>query len=65
MATSGEKIERIRMAREWSRTELARRAGVHEDDLARIENGGRRPSASTLSAIAKALGVSFAGLLSD
>ena len=50
----------LRLAKGWSQTELAKRAGLSRNAIALIETGakrGRNPTISTLNAIFNALGV--------
>lgn len=59
---------RVRLLREergWTTPELGRRAGLGRATVFRVENGEREPAASTLEALAKALGVSVNALLAD
>jgi len=42
----------------WSQSELARIAGLHRQNLYKIENGGTTPSVETFIALAGALGLS-------
>lgn len=52
----GKRLRRLRERRGWTAIELARRAGVTDDHIARIEKGHvRRPRASTLHQLASAL----------
>jgi transcriptional regulator with XRE-family HTH domain len=54
--------QRLRMARAyrgWSQTELAKRSGVHNMQISKLERGViRETSTSTLRALCQALGVS-------
>ena len=54
--------QRLRMARAyrgWSQTELARRAGIHNMQISKLERGViRETSTTTLRALCEALGVS-------
>jgi len=52
-----ESIKRARKATGLSLTEVAERSGVHRMAIARAERVGTDVKASTLSAIARALGV--------
>lgn len=55
----GDRIAELRRAQGWDQSELARRAGVRQPSLSRIETGARRnPNAETMRRIARALGVS-------
>lgn len=58
--------ERIRVERErqgLSQAELARRSGVSQSNLTRLENGGRACTISTLTKLAHGLGMKPAELL--
>ena len=59
----GRTIRVYRAARDMGRRELAEQADVSYSYLAEIENGSKFPSAKALHAIAKALGLSPAELL--
>ena len=54
--------ERVKTARDthgWTRRELAKRAGLHEQHLAKVERRDRyRIEGDTIGKLAKALGVS-------
>lgn len=45
-----------RIQRKLSQKELARRAGLKQPSLARVESGGMMPSLTTLTKLAKAFG---------
>lgn len=47
-----------RMQRNWSQAELAQKAGLHQSQVARIENGEQLPNSQTLGKIAKAFQLS-------
>ncbi len=52
-------IKELRIKRGWSQNKLARLAGIRQGVLSYIESGRtKNPRIDTLSAIAKALGVS-------
>lgn len=56
-------IRRLREAREWDRTELARKAKVSLPYVSQLESGARRnPRITTLRKIARALGTTVASL---
>lgn len=61
----GEHIKRIRTAKGLSQKEVVVEAGLDKAQYSRIENGKTDPSFTTVSKIAKALGVSLAELFSD
>jgi len=50
-------LTRLREARGWSRSELARRAKMTAADVGKIEAGRLRPYDSQLRKLARALGV--------
>jgi transcriptional regulator with XRE-family HTH domain len=64
-ASVGGRIRRYRQDRRLSLSQLAEQAGVSKGYLSTLENDphARRPSAETLYAIAKALGVTMSDLL--
>ena len=61
----GRRIKRLREARGWTQTALAKKARLSSPaHVSLLESGARRePSASTLRRLAKALGVDVATLL--
>lgn len=64
-ADLGARIRRFRRERELNLTQLAEQAGVSKGYLSVLENDpeARRPSAQTLYALAKALGVTMSDLM--
>lgn len=64
-ASIGDRIRRFRTERNLNLSRLAEQAGVSKGYLWALENdsGTRRPSAETLYAVAKALGVTMADLM--
>jgi len=62
---SVESIKRIRKARGLSLTQVGERSGISRTAIARAEQAGYDPRASTLEAIAKALGVHVCELFGD
>lgn len=60
-----ESLKRARKAQGVSLTELAQRSGLHREAIARAERIGTDPRASTVAAIAKALGVPACELLDE
>ena len=58
-------IKRARKARRVSLTELAAQTGLHRMALARVERPGVDAKASTVAAIAKALGVPVCELFEE
>lgn len=66
MATTTERSQRVRSLREgkgWSRQTLARKAGVSEATVARIELYGQDVKLSTWDSMAQAFDVPLADLL--
>ena len=59
----GRRVQAIRRARELSQRELARRAGLAEPFLSRIENARAAPSLDTLQRLAAAMDVTLGDLL--
>ncbi|WP_046507618.1 helix-turn-helix domain-containing protein [Streptomyces odonnellii] len=53
----GTRIREFRLIRDYSLSELGRRAHVSASQLSRIENGERYPSEPVLASVARALGV--------
>lgn len=49
-------LRALRLARGWTQTELANRAGVAVNTIVRLEKGRAFPSLVTLRAVAEALG---------
>ncbi len=60
----GEKVRKLRLARNLSQEELAFKSGVHRTYLGGIERGERNPSLKNIAAIAKALNVTLVQLFS-
>ena len=56
----GSRLKELRESRGLSQAQLAERAGLHRFGVAKIEQGLREPSWSTLMALCRALGVSCA-----
>lgn len=68
MATTTERSQRVRSLREgkgWSRQTLARKAGVSEATVARIELYGQDVKLSTWEAMADALGTPLTELVGE
>lgn len=60
----GERIRRYREDKQWTLSELARRAEISKAYLFQLESGqSKRPSGETLYKVARALGVTMADLL--
>ncbi|GAA0900176.1 MULTISPECIES: helix-turn-helix domain-containing protein [Streptomyces violaceusniger group] len=58
----GARIREFRLIRDYSLSELGRRAHVSTSQLSRIENGERYPSEPIIASVARALGVSVSVL---
>lgn len=66
VATTGEKLKRLRRGRALTQVQLAERAKMSQSTIAQIESGARpNPHPGTLGKLADALGVSPADLLED
>ena len=61
--TIGGRILAVRRARRLTQRDVARRAGIAEPFLSRIENNHAQPSVSTLERLAGAMGVTLWDLL--
>ena len=59
----GENLKKLRIKKDISQTELARILGVDRSFVSNIENGKNNPTLSTITSLAKALGVSTNELL--
>jgi transcriptional regulator with XRE-family HTH domain len=59
----GENLKKLRVKKDISQIELARILGVDRSFVSNIENGKNNPTLSTITSLAKALGVSTNELL--
>jgi len=59
----GENIKRIRLAKDMTQGDLCRKLEVDRAYMSNVENGKKNPTLSTITNIAKALGVSTDELL--
>ncbi len=59
----GENLKKLRIKKDISQIELARILGVDRSFVSNIENGKNNPTLSTITNLAKALGVSANELL--
>ncbi|MDD4157162.1 MAG: helix-turn-helix transcriptional regulator [Candidatus Cloacimonetes bacterium] len=59
----GENLKKLRIKKDISQIELARILGVDRSFVSNIENGKNNPTLSTITSLAKALGVSANELL--
>ena len=57
--TAGQIIKVARREKGWTQTELAEKAGIHWNTVAKIERGTQKPEFSTIKNLAKALGLSL------
>lgn len=53
----GNKVLALRLEREWSQAELAKRAGTRQANISRIENGQANPTLKVIQNLANAFGV--------
>lgn len=66
VATTGQKLKRLRLTNGLTQLELADKAGVAQSTIVYIERGERKtPHPRTLVKLSKALGVSPSDLLGD
>jgi transcriptional regulator with XRE-family HTH domain len=66
VATTGEKLKRLRRGQGLTQEELAEQSGVAQSTIAQIETGRRpEPRPGTLKKLAGPLGVEIAELLED
>ena len=59
----GKRLKRLRTAKDLSQAALAERAGLTREYVNKLEAGRQDPSLTTISALAKALGVPVTRLL--
>ena len=59
------KLREVREAKFVTQVELAKKAGVSETTIVRLEAGTHRPRISTIRKLAKALGVEPSELVAD
>jgi transcriptional regulator with XRE-family HTH domain len=59
----GKRLKRLRVAKDLSQAALASRAGLTREYINKLEAGKQDPSLTTISALAKALGVPVTRLL--
>lgn len=59
----GENLKKLRIRKDISQIELARMLSVDRSFVSNIENGKNNPTLSTITSLAKALGVSTNELL--
>ena len=59
----GENMKRIRTEKQMSQGDICRKLGVDRSYISNVENGNKNPTLSTITRLAKALGVSVDELL--
>ena len=59
----GKRLKRLRVAKALTQAALAARAGLTREYISKLEAGKQDPSLTTISALAKALGVPVTALL--
>lgn len=59
------RLVRLRREKQWTRADLAEKAGLSPSMISKIENRERRPRTATLAAICAALGCGVTDLLPD
>jgi len=66
VATTGEKLNRLRRGQGLTQADLSEESGVAQSTIAHIESGKHaRPHPGTLSKLARALGIKPSELLED
>jgi len=60
----GQNMKRIRLARQMSQGDICRKLGVDRSYISNVESGKKNPTLSTITKLAKALGVLVGELLS-
>jgi transcriptional regulator with XRE-family HTH domain len=56
--TFADKLKELRLGAGLTQTQLAEKAGMHRQGIAKLEMGEREPTWQTVQALARALGVS-------
>ena len=64
-AALGQRVRDLRERLDWSQERLAERADLDWTYISGIERGRRNPGLNTLNRLARALGVTLPGLLSE
>ena len=59
----GENMKRIRTAKQMSQGDICRKLGVDRSYISNVESGNKNPTLSTITKLAKVLGVSVSELL--
>ena len=59
----GQNMKRIRLTKQMSQGDICRKLGVDRAYISNVESGNKNPTLSTITKLAKALGVSVKELL--
>jgi transcriptional regulator with XRE-family HTH domain len=59
----GQNMKRIRVAKQMTQGDICRKLGVDRAYISNVESGNKNPTLSTITKLAKALGVSVDELL--
>ncbi len=59
----GQNMKKIRLAKQMSQGDICRKLGVDRAYISNVESGNKNPTLSTITKLAKALGVSVDELL--
>ena len=59
----GQNMKRIRLTKQMSQGDICRKLGVDRAYISNVESGNKNPTLSTITKLAKALGVSVNELL--
>ncbi|MSU54811.1 MAG: XRE family transcriptional regulator [Candidatus Staskawiczbacteria bacterium] len=59
----GQNMKRIRIAKQMTQGDICRKLGVDRAYISNVESGNKNPTLSTITKLAKALGVSVKDLL--
>lgn len=65
LVAAGKALRGFRKDKGWSQSELAKRAGIAQETISRVESGSRTLSAQHVRGLCDALGVSFKELLAS
>jgi transcriptional regulator with XRE-family HTH domain len=59
----GQNMKRIRIAKQMTQGDICRKLGVDRAYISNVESGNKNPTLSTITKLAKALGISVDELL--
>ena len=59
----GQNMKRIRLTKQMSQGDICRKLGVDRAYISNVESGNKNPTLSTITKLAKALGVSVGKML--